>query len=126
MAKRRSGRGRGKERTVNCDKCGRQVRRDKAVYYEKTMFSNPMDRKDVVDEYYTRTLRREVAYCPSCGKHMGIYDKKKKQQERTREREFNRPFFNKPRPSFGSKPRTDAPAAESKPAVEKPVETQGA
>ena len=46
---------------------------------------------------YTRMLTREVAYCPSCGKHLRIYDKKKKINARKREREQMRPFHS-PRP----------------------------
>lgn len=79
--------GRGKERLVTCDQCGRQIRRDKAVFIEKPVFNNPLDRSEVVDEYYTRTLMREFAYCPSCGKHFRIYQKKKQMQERQREKE---------------------------------------
>lgn len=110
--------GRGKERTVRCEKCGRTVRRDKAVFFEKTMFTNPVERKDVYDEYYQRSLRREVAYCPSCGKHMRIYEKKTKQLEQKREREQNRPF-NRPRPRFGERPQ---PRYDVQPPLEKPVE----
>ncbi|MFA4946374.1 MAG: hypothetical protein WC607_02415 [Candidatus Micrarchaeia archaeon] len=81
---------RGKERMVNCDKCGRLVRRDKAVYLEKPMFTNPLERKDIVQgQPYTRILTREVCYCPSCGKHLGIYEKKKRLNERIRERQQN-------------------------------------
>ena len=95
MAKKNS---RGRERVVYCDKCGCQVRRDKAVYLEKPMFTNPLERKDIVQgQPYTRMLTREVCYCPSCGKHLRIYDKKKKMNERKREREQMRPFSS-PRP----------------------------
>lgn len=78
---------RGKERMVTCEQCGRQIRRDKAVFIEKPVFNNPLDRSEVVDEYYTRTLMREFAYCPSCGKHFRIYQKKKQMMERQRERQ---------------------------------------
>jgi len=100
---------RGRERLVNCDKCGRTVRRDKAVYIEKAIFSNPLDRKDIVQgQPYMRTLTREVCYCPSCGKHLRIYDKKKRMQERQRERWQMRPFqFHGPRQGFGRE-RQDA------------------
>ena len=72
---------------VRCEKCGRQVRRDKAVFIEKMMFSNPLDRNQVQDEQYRTAIFREVCYCPSCGKHGRIYEKKKQQNERLRERE---------------------------------------
>jgi len=78
--------GRGKENQVRCEKCGRLTRRDKAVFIEKTIFSNPLDRKEVYDETYTPRLTREVAYCPSCGKHLRIYDKKIKENQRQQER----------------------------------------
>lgn len=79
--------GRGRERLVRCEKCGRQVRRDKAVFIEKMMFSNPLDRNQVQDEQYKTAIFREVCYCPSCGKHGRIYEKKTQQNERERERE---------------------------------------
>ncbi|MBI5229044.1 hypothetical protein HY991_02955 [Candidatus Micrarchaeota archaeon] len=88
---------RGRENQVRCEKCGRLTRRDKAVFIEKAIFSNPLDRKDVYDETYQRVLTREVAYCPSCGKHMRIYEKKTKQLERQRER-AERPFYSSFRP----------------------------
>ncbi len=72
---------------VTCEQCGRQIRRDKAVFIEKPVFNNPLDRSEVVDEYYTRALMREFAYCPSCGKHFRIYQKKKQMMERQRERQ---------------------------------------
>jgi len=91
---------RGRETQVTCEKCGRTVRRDKAVFIEKAVFTNPLDRNQVFDESYRRVLMREVAYCPSCGKHGRIYEKKKQQQERQRERnqQFGfRPRFDRPR-----------------------------
>ncbi|MBI5636308.1 hypothetical protein HY993_05070 [Candidatus Micrarchaeota archaeon] len=77
---------RGREKQVTCEKCGRQVRRDKAVFIEKVMFSNPIEKKDVYDTQYTPRLMREVAYCPSCGKHLRIYDKKIQQNIREAQR----------------------------------------
>jgi len=80
--------GRGKERMVVCEKCGRQTRRDKAVFIEKNIFVNPLERKDVVQgEPYSPRISREVAYCPSCGKHGRIYEKKARLNARNRERE---------------------------------------
>ena len=128
---------------VTCEQCGRQIRRDKAVFIEKPVFNNPLDRSEVVDEYYTRTLMREFAYCPSCGKHFRIYQKKKQMQERQREKARNAQFRGGgfgtgPRrgpqryrtdTSYGQKtpaPTTPAPAsptasAESSASVEQPV-----
>lgn len=121
--------GRGKERTVVCAKCGRQTRRDKAVFIDKPIFVNPLERKDVVDEEYTRMVTREFAYCPSCGKHLRIYDKKKKQNEAKREREQNRMFTrSKPeRPAYGHaiKPRAsevETQTAPVEPKEETPIE----
>lgn len=48
-----------------------------------------MERKDVHDNQYTQKVMREAAYCPSCGKHMRIYEKKKKMMEQQAERNAN-------------------------------------
>ncbi len=96
---------------ITCAQCGRQVRRDKAVTIEKPVFTNPLDRDEVADEQYTRMLTREFSYCPSCGKHFRIYQKKTQQNERSRERERNNQFFNRPRP-YGPKP---APSTQGAP-----------
>ncbi|MEW5955659.1 MAG: hypothetical protein AB1626_03950 [Candidatus Micrarchaeota archaeon] len=91
--------GRGRERVVQCAACGRQVRRDKAVFIEKAVFSNPVERKDAdPSESYSRAFFREFAYCPGCGKHLRVYEKKKKLMERQRERERERGFYGRPRP----------------------------
>ena len=84
---------RGKERMVRCEKCGKEVRRDKAVYIEKNVFTVPIDRKDVTEpDYYKRSFFREVAYCPGCGKHLRIYEKKIRQNIRDQERADRRLF----------------------------------
>ncbi len=88
---------RGRERQIICAGCGRQTRRDKAVFIEMVVFQNPVERKDVVDqEAYKQRLTREVGYCPSCGKHRRIYEKKKKMLEAQKERAENRPIRAKP------------------------------
>lgn len=79
--------GRGKERTIICSKCGRRTRRDKAVCIQKATLQNPVERKDVQDDQYFFKLTREMCYCASCGKHLRIYDKKIKENERAKERE---------------------------------------
>ena len=85
---------RGKERMVRCEKCGKEVRRDKAVYIEKNVFSVPIDKKDVTEpDYYKRSFFREVAYCPGCGKHLRIYEKKIRQNIRDQERADKRQFM---------------------------------
>ncbi|MBI5036870.1 hypothetical protein HZC09_06035 [Candidatus Micrarchaeota archaeon] len=98
--------GRGRERLVKCEKCGRQIRRDKAVFIEKPVFNNPLDRSEVADEYYTKVMTREFAYCPSCGKHLRIYEKKKEQQERQRERQrFSFSGGRRPKPQRYREPQ---------------------
>ncbi len=81
-------RGRGREGLVRCEKCGRTTRRDKAVFIEKPMFTNPLERHQVEEQStYRRAIFREVCYCVSCGKHGRIFEKKKRMLERQRERE---------------------------------------
>ncbi len=133
---------RGRESLVRCEKCGREVRRDKALFIEKPVFSNPLERKDVYSETYTRVLTREVSYCISCGKHARLFQKKKKMQEQAREREkFGRfgstnrsgagPFYSRRKEdgSFHQQSSTPQPNAPSQvqpqpaqPAVEVPAE----
>ncbi len=82
---------RGKERQVICASCKRYCRRDKAVYIEKVVFSNPIERKDTTEqEEYQAVFKREVAYCPGCGKHLRIYEKKTEENRRNRERAIER------------------------------------
>ena len=80
--------GRGKEKMVVCAQCGRYTRRDKAVTIEKAVFINPMDRNEIHDDQYVPRIMREYSYCPSCGKHLRIYDKKIKQLQVQKEREL--------------------------------------
>ncbi len=103
--------GRGRERQVTCEKCGRTVRRDKAVFYEKAVFINPVERSEVYDTEYSNITRREVAYCPSCGKHGRIYEKKQKIAEAQRERLAQKSQFGPrpPRPFYGARPAGVAP-----------------
>ncbi len=111
---------RGREQQVTCEKCGRQVRRDKAVFFEKVVFSNPVDRKEVYDNQYTPRITREFAYCPSCGKHGRIYEKKKKLMQAQRERAELHPYASGPRErrsiyasSQAPQKRTEAPVLET-------------
>ncbi|MBI2444816.1 hypothetical protein HYV43_00305 [Candidatus Micrarchaeota archaeon] len=118
--------GRGRERMITCAQCGRQVRRDKAVTIEKPVFTNPLDREEVADEQYTRMLTREFSYCPSCGKHFRIYQKKTQQNERSRERERNKQFFQRrpygaPRPAGQGAPGQTPAATPAQ--AEQPAET---
>ena len=113
---------------VVCEKCGRQTRRDKAVFIEKNIFVNPLERKDVIQgEPYAPRISREVAYCPSCGKHGRIYEKKARMNERKREREAFRQSLGlrqhrphrRPPQRAGQQFQAQAPAATSD---EKPAE----
>ncbi len=111
--------GRGRERLVSCEKCGRQVRRDKAVFLEKVVFNNPVDRKEVYDNQYTRMITREVAYCPSCGKHGRIYEKKKKMLEQQKERALLHPYASGPRVA-----RSPYASPQPQKRVERPAEDE--
>lgn len=125
---------RGRETVVVCDGCGRQVRRDKAVFFEKVIFSNPLQRHEVYSETYTPRLTREVAYCPGCGKHLRIYEKKQRLQEMQRERAAahgHRPFHGGQhhgyRPAYGQPPaRAPAQPQQSQPAQPSPAPAQPA
>lgn len=105
---------RGRERSVVCVKCGRSCRRDKAVVIEKMVFSNPLERKDVIVDEYNRGTFREVWYCPSCGKHGRIYEQKKKLMARQKERQQ---LLDARKAAY--RPRTPRPAAAQ---AEKPAE----
>ncbi len=108
--------GRGKERMVICAKCGKNVRRDKAVFLEKVVFTNPADRKDIQDENYTRFFSRELAYCPACGRHLRIYEKKKQQMQREKQRRENREFghYHERRERYSETKPESAPAQTEK------------
>ena len=130
--------GRGRERQVHCEKCGRSVRRDKAVYIEKPILQNPLDRNQIAEpSTYRAVLTREVAYCPGCGKHLRVYEKKIKQNIRNderaaRQREFgDRRFpprrYDRPRDTQGEQTQSQETAktagAESAESAEsQPVE----
>ena len=70
---------RGSIKLVNCASCGRRVPRDKALAYERvTVYSTDLKTNDDV-----RTMmRREMHYCPSCAKHLRLYEKKAQQMAR--------------------------------------------
>ncbi len=76
---------RGRNKLVNCDSCGRRIPRDKAVTYDNvTVYATEMKSGEGDD---VRTmLRREQHFCPSCGKHRRIYEKKGRQAARRAER----------------------------------------
>jgi len=76
---------RGRERQVTCANCGRGVARNKAVEYTKrTHFTTDLKGEENVDFTGFRT----VYYCISCGKHGRIFEKKKEQARRRRQREM--------------------------------------
>ncbi len=80
--------GRGKETSINCAKCGRRTRKDKAVCIDKAILQNPVERKDVQDDQYFSKITRQMCYCASCGKHLRIYDKKIKENIRKAEKQW--------------------------------------
>jgi len=91
------------------------VRRDKAVVIEKMVFANPLERKDVCVDEYSRGTFREVWYCPSCGKHGRIYEKKKKLVARQRERQQMldaRKASYRPRPKVSDQTQGPQPKGE--------------
>ncbi len=115
--------GRGKEKLVRCEKCGREVRKDKAVFIEKPVLINPLERKDVYSETYNKVLTREVSYCISCGKHGRIFEKKKKLLARQKEREkFGR--FSENRGPMYPRKRENYVYPQPKPPVETPAQAQ--
>jgi len=70
---------RGRDRLINCDACGRRVPRGKAVSYERRIvYSTDMRSADDVKVFESRKMN----YCPSCGKSLGIYEKKKRMMQR--------------------------------------------
>ncbi len=76
---------RGRERSVSCANCGRTVPRDKAVEYTKrTHFTTDLKGDDNI----TFTGFNTVHYCISCGKHSRIFEKKKEQARRKKERDM--------------------------------------
>lgn len=79
---------RGKETSVTCDSCGRKVPRNKAVDFEKAIsFSTDMHNANDVRFFE----KRKVYYCISCAKHRGIFEKKREQAERARNRAASGP-----------------------------------
>ena len=70
--------GRGRATLVRCNGCGRNVPRGKAVVdYRSVVYSTDLRNAD--DLRYME--KRKVHYCVSCGKSLGVYEKKKKQAE---------------------------------------------
>jgi len=66
---------RGRDHMVVCGACGRRLPRGKAVTYERSMvFSTDLKTADDVK----LMERRKFYYCPSCGKSLGIYERKKR------------------------------------------------
>jgi predicted RNA-binding Zn-ribbon protein involved in translation (DUF1610 family) len=59
-----------------CAGCGRRVRRNKSVRYDgRVVYSTELRSADDIKVFNTQT----AYYCPSCGKHRHIYEKKKRQ-----------------------------------------------
>ncbi|MEM2908922.1 MAG: hypothetical protein QXT05_00080 [Candidatus Bilamarchaeaceae archaeon] len=79
---------RGRERLVRCAGCGRTIPRDKAVSDIRRR-SYSTDLKG--DENVTYSDFVEIYYCISCGKHRGVFEKKKRAAERRREWRYGAP-----------------------------------
>lgn len=78
---------RGRERLLNCDSCGRRIPRDKALRYDNvTVYSTDMKNMGEGAQDVRTMLRREQHFCPSCGKHRRLYQKKGRQMARRAER----------------------------------------
>jgi len=74
--------GRGREPLVNCSSCGRKVPRSKAVQLDRPIvYSTDTKTKDEVRAIY----HVKEVYCPSCGKHKHIYERKKRMFMRGKE-----------------------------------------
>jgi len=75
---------RGRERQITCDSCHRTVPRDKAVSLNKrSYYTTDLRGEDNISAFVDRT----AYYCVSCGKHRKIFEIKKRQRKRQRERE---------------------------------------
>jgi len=74
---------RGRDRLEVCCSCGRSVPRDKAVdYTQRSRFSTELSTGDNI----THFSETDVYYCISCAKHRKIFEKKKEQLRRQKER----------------------------------------
>ena len=75
--------GRGRSTLVRCNGCGRNVSRGKAVVdYRSVIYST--DLRNAEDLRYME--KRKVYYCVSCGKSLGVYERKKKYQQQQHRR----------------------------------------
>jgi len=73
---------RGRDRLETCASCGRAVPRTKAVEYStRTHFTT-----DLKEDNVTYTGFSDQYYCISCAKHRKIFEKKKQQAQRLREK----------------------------------------
>lgn len=73
--------GRGRATLVKCSSCGRNVPRTKAVVdYKPIVYST--DLRSEGDIRYVE--KRKVYYCVSCGKSLGVYERKKKRMMKKR------------------------------------------
>ncbi|MBI5046716.1 hypothetical protein HZC07_03210 [Candidatus Micrarchaeota archaeon] len=75
---------RGSDRLEKCCSCGRSVPRTKAVEYSNRTFITT----DLKEDNVTYSGFTDVYYCISCAKHRGIFEKKKQQAQRKRERDM--------------------------------------
>jgi len=77
---------RGRQRLETCASCGRAVPRGKAVEYAtRTHFTT-----DLKEDNVTYTGFTDAYYCISCAKHRKIFEKKKLEAQRRKERGVGR------------------------------------
>jgi len=77
-----SGNRRGRQKLETCASCGRAVPRGKAVEYaSRTHFTT-----DLKEDNVTYTGFIDQYYCISCAKHRKIFEKKKQQAQRLKEK----------------------------------------
>jgi len=73
--------GRGKTTLVRCSGCGRNVPRTKAVSdMRPVVYCTELRNADDI----RCMIKRKCYYCVSCGKSLGIYEKKKRRAEMQR------------------------------------------
>lgn len=63
---------RGRERTVVCGICGRQVPRYKTFVVRKSFKINDPTILQQVDKKYIHTLTRTIRMCPACARFHGV------------------------------------------------------
>ena len=88
--------GRGRATLVRCAGCGRNVSRTRAVMdYRKTKYSTEL-RDPSLDVTFMGTTK--LYYCISCGKSLGVFERKKKQNQYQRDKKKG--LIDKKKPQY--------------------------